>query len=141
MCVNFYRSPASPCWLFKRGSWARRPRRATGRRTAAIPAARVIRRSPKSRPQNVARLQRAWVYHTGEVIPNFEVTPVMVDNVLYFSTPTQRVVALDATKGTEIWTFEPNPKVAKLKEHRGVSYWPGDARHGRASCWRPPTPG
>jgi quinoprotein glucose dehydrogenase len=81
-------------------------------------------------PQNVTRLERAWVYHTGEVNPNFEVTPVMVDNVLYLSTPSQKVVAVDATTGTEIWKFEPDPKVARPREHRGVAYWPGEGSLG-----------
>ena len=32
---------------------------------------------------NVTGLRRAWTYHTGEHGRAFEVTPIMVDNVLY----------------------------------------------------------
>ena len=47
----------------------------------------------------------------------------MVDNVLYFSTENQVIVALDPETGTEIWKFDPK---ANGREQRGVSYWPGD---------------
>src|SRR5262245_47354403 len=49
---------------------------------------------------NVARLQRAWTYHTGESESQqtsggrttaFECTPLVVDGVLYLSTPSGRV--------------------------------------------------
>src|SRR4051812_1288989 len=35
---------------------------------------------------------------------NFQATPLMIDNVLYFSTPYNRVVALNAETGTELWS-------------------------------------
>ena len=73
---------------------------------------------------NVTRLQRAWTYHTGDT-GNFETTPIVVDHLLYCSTPHQRIVALDPDTGREIWAFDAR---ARTREHRGVSYWPGDAR-------------
>src|SRR5438045_3465249 len=46
---------------------------------------------------NVQKLQRVWTYHTGETnwssfsgpqhIQSFETTPLMVDGVVYFTTP------------------------------------------------------
>src|SRR5207249_9935688 len=56
---------------------------------------------------NVARLVRAWTYHTGELnlgtarfeggrLPSFECTPLVVDGVLYLSTPSSRVIALES---------------------------------------------
>ena len=64
------------------------------------------------RPDNVAALEVAWTYHTGDVSDGkdgraataFEATPVMVDGALYFSTPGSRVVALDAETGQERWS-------------------------------------
>src|SRR5688572_33051224 len=59
---------------------------------------------------NVTRLRRAWTYHTGEAaeastgrhkLESFECTPLMVDGVLYVSTPFNRVIALDAESGAE----------------------------------------
>jgi quinoprotein glucose dehydrogenase len=74
---------------------------------------------------NVMRLQRAWTYHTGERGRAFETTPIMIDDVLYFSTQNERIVALDAGNGKEIWKFDPK---ANGRENRGVSYWPGDTQ-------------
>ena len=34
---------------------------------------------------------------------NFQATPLMIDNVLYLSTPYNRVVALNAETGAELW--------------------------------------
>jgi glucose dehydrogenase len=73
-------------------------------------------------PENVGKLHRAWVYHTGET-GNFESTPIVVDHVLYFPTQGQKIVALDADTGKELWKFDPK---SRSRELRGVSYWPGD---------------
>jgi quinoprotein glucose dehydrogenase len=73
--------------------------------------------------KNVNRLDRAWTYHTGEQGRQFESTPIVVGGVLYFSTQQQRIVALDAETGKEIWKYD--PKVRGSREHRGVAYWPG----------------
>src|SRR5438105_5021712 len=54
---------------------------------------------------NVARLARAWTYHTGEQGRQFESTPLVIGGVMYLSTQQQRVVALDAETGAEIWKF------------------------------------
>jgi quinate dehydrogenase (quinone) len=93
---------------------------------------------------NVSRLRRAWTYHTGDLgedhRPNvrptaFETTPLAVDGVLYLSTPTGRVVALDGDSGRERWRFEPPPRTpgARLRRgaHRGVAYWEGAGPRGR----------
>jgi quinoprotein glucose dehydrogenase len=42
----------------------------------------------------------------------FENTPLMIDNVLYLSTPYNRVVALDAEPGAQLWAFDPQAYVA-----------------------------
>jgi len=87
--------------------------------------------------QNIKSLQRAWTYHMGEVdrrgnetdrhhsVP-FESTPIVIDGVLYFSTPSNRVIALNAETGQEIWQFDPQagrkgPR--QFFQHRGVTYW------------------
>src|ERR1051326_2697492 len=55
--------------------------------------------------ENVGSLKRVWTYHTGEVnrtnptdhhrIAPFETTPLVVNGMLYLSTPSNRVIALD----------------------------------------------
>ncbi len=71
---------------------------------------------------NVNLLQRAWVYHTGEHGRAFEITPIVVDGTLYFATQNQKIVALEADTGREIWKFDPH---SNAREIRGVAYWPG----------------
>jgi len=85
--------------------------------------------------QNVSTLKRAWTYHTGEVnrqnetdrhqVAPFETTPIVVDGILYLSTSSNRVIALDGETGREIWQFDPQANSAKRKffQHRGVAYW------------------
>jgi quinoprotein glucose dehydrogenase len=73
--------------------------------------------------QNVARLQRAWVYHTGDRGRAWEVTPIMADGLLYLATQNQRIVALEPETGREVWKFDPH---SGPRELRGVTYWPGD---------------
>src|SRR5262249_20696623 len=65
----------------------------------------------------------AWVYHTNERGRAFETTPIVVDKILYFSTQNQTIVALQPETGKEIWKYDPK---SNGREHRGVSYWPGD---------------
>ncbi|MGI8783925.1 MAG: pyrroloquinoline quinone-dependent dehydrogenase [Acidobacteriota bacterium] len=79
---------------------------------------------------NVTRLRRAWTYHTGELNmgekpPAFEATPLEVDGVLYFTTPSSRVIALDAETGKELWAFDPQAgrESREYLQNRGVSYW------------------
>jgi quinoprotein glucose dehydrogenase len=83
---------------------------------------------------NVGRLRRAWTYHTGDLDPRpavqataFECTPLAVDGMLYVSTPSGRVIALDGDTGRELWRFQAPPRVAGAVAargpHRGVAYW------------------
>jgi quinoprotein glucose dehydrogenase len=86
-------------------------------------------------PANVGQLERAWEWNTGEK-PNaefntrpgaFENTPIMIDNVLYVSTPYKRVAALDAETGRELWVFDPEAWKGTEDsigyKHRGVAFW------------------
>ncbi|HET7697627.1 MAG TPA: pyrroloquinoline quinone-dependent dehydrogenase [Vicinamibacterales bacterium] len=83
------------------------------------------------RRDNVSRLAQAWVYHHGEPAaapgregPAFESTPLMIGDLLYFTSPRGRVIALDAESGAERWTFDPRLTAAQgAPRHRGVAYW------------------
>jgi quinoprotein glucose dehydrogenase len=66
-------------------------------------------------PQNVAQLEVAWAFRTGELgdgfarahdALTFEATPLMVDGRLYFNTATGKVFALDAASGEQRWQFD-----------------------------------
>jgi len=93
--------------------------------------------------ENVTALKRAWTYHTGEVnrenetdrhqVAPFETTPLVVDGILYLSTPSNRVIALDAETGKEIWQFDPQAghTTRKFFQHRGVAYWQSETGDDR----------
>ena len=96
---------------------------------------------------NVSTLHRIWTYHTGELLEPkaadapravaFETTPLVIGNTLYFSTPANRVIALDPETGRKIWAFDPQAKwhgEPSSRAHRGVAYWPGDQQRRRESC-------
>jgi quinoprotein glucose dehydrogenase len=78
-------------------------------------------------PANVKQLQVAWQYDTHDEFPGSEMqsNPIVVDGVLYATTPKLRVIALDAATGRELWTFDPNaidPKPGRFR-HRGVTVY------------------
>ena len=83
-------------------------------------------------PANVARLAIAWTYDTGEKGGGFRgwsVTPLVIDNVMYFGTYAGKLVALNAETGVEIWKFDLKTIApAGRYSPRGISYWPGDAQ-------------
>ena len=93
---------------------------------------------------NVRRLERAWTYRTGELELGlasapfrsaFSSTPLAVDGVLYLSTPSSRVIALDAETGKELWKFDPQAGTIsrEFNAHRGVAYWEGRSRDGKTT--------
>ncbi len=88
-------------------------------------------------PANVAQLSVAWEWSPAEQSKqefgtqpgNFQNTPLMIDNVLYLSTMYNRVVALDAETGKELWSYDPKayedgqPPNGTGFVHRGVAAW------------------
>src|SRR5436190_10907343 len=76
-------------------------------------------------PRNVARLQPAWTYDSHDAVQGSEMqsNPIVVDRVLYATTPTMHVVALDAATGRELWTFDPGRGAGARGRfrHRGVT--------------------
>jgi quinoprotein glucose dehydrogenase len=97
---------------------------------------------------NVAQLKIAWEYHTGDLsdgsggrrVSAFETTPIVVHGTMYFSTPFNRVIALDPETGKEKWSFDPNIDFrAPYSEgliNRGVTLWT-DPSKLRKRCLRP----
>ncbi len=88
--------------------------------------------------KNVSTLTQAWSYRMrpepGQSVPAIdkpassfevfqEVTPIVVNGVMYLPSG-NRVVALEADTGKEIWRYELPEGLASF---RGVAYWPGDA--------------
>ena len=85
---------------------------------------------------NVAQLQVAWVYHTGDLPPDghgeIQATPIVVDGVLYATTPKVAVIAVRADKGTLLWRFDAFPnRPTQPHVNRGVVYWMDERGHNR----------
>ena len=95
---------------------------------------------------NVSGLELAWTWETAEqplsgprlpvpgesVSPgSFEATPLVLHDTMYLSTPYNRVAALDASTGREIWIYDPEtvewgqPPNGTGFVHRGVAIWSG----------------
>ena len=86
--------------------------------------------------KNVSALRVAWVYHTGEVSnggAQIQATPIVVDGVMYATTPALAVVALRADSGTLIWRFESANRARESHVNRGVVYW-SDGTERRIYC-------
>jgi len=119
---------------------------------AAVSAACVAAEEPASqysplaqiRPDNVATLELAWTYRTGEPLvalagggrpPAFEATPVHAFGLLYIGTPYGKVIALDPETGKERWAFDAKiPRDASFGDfaNRGVSAWLDEKRDAGA---------
>lgn len=83
---------------------------------------------------NVNQLKIAWEYHTGDAdTANFsqiQCNPIVVENILYGTTPQMKLFAVDATTGKEIWKFNPFDSLESDRKRffshnnsRGVAYW------------------
>lgn len=70
--------------------------------------------------KNVKELAVAWSYDTGES-GVLQTSPIEVEGVLYGLTPTQKVFALDAATGKEVWKFDSGVK--GTQPNRGLTYW------------------
>jgi quinohemoprotein ethanol dehydrogenase len=89
---------------------------------------------------NVSQLKPAWTFHTGVSDPNMsmEMTPLIVNGVMYVTTGDDDVFALNPATGAQIWHYAPTdmPKISTLpvccnNDNRGVGYGMGlifDAR-------------
>jgi quinoprotein glucose dehydrogenase len=74
---------------------------------------------------NVNRLQVAWTYDSRDAFKGSEMqsNPVVIDGVLYVTTPTMKVVAVNAASGQELWRFDPSRGAGSAGRfrHRGVT--------------------
>jgi quinoprotein glucose dehydrogenase len=89
-------------------------------------------------PRNIGQLQPAWTFRTGDARgrpgdpeeTTFEATPLKIGNRLFFCTPHQSVIALDATTGAQVWRRDLQIRPALALQHltcRGLSYHATDA--------------
>jgi quinoprotein glucose dehydrogenase len=81
---------------------------------------------------NVQRLQVAWTYHSGDARQDdrsqIQCNPLVIDGVLYGTSPQLKLLALDAATGRELWRFDPfadRAGAGSVGVNRGVVYWAG----------------
>ena len=74
---------------------------------------------------NVDQLDVAWVYQTGDNLnkqSQIQCNPIIIDDILYATSPNIKLMALRAGTGELLWEFDPeldfSPHV-----NRGVTYW------------------
>lgn len=83
---------------------------------------------------NVENLKIAWEYHAGDVDTaahsQIQCNPIIVDGVLYGTSPKLRLFAIDAATGIEKWAYIPFDSIAgdkrghfNLNNNRGVAFW------------------
>jgi quinoprotein glucose dehydrogenase len=91
---------------------------------------------------NVANLEQAWVYHTGEVPPKkpknsmiaFEDQPSLIDGNLVVCTTSRRLIALDPATGKQKWVFDPQDPKVGLRKCRGISHWVDSQAPAGSAC-------
>ena len=91
-------------------------------------------------PDNASKLEPAWILHTGVANgqTSFESQPIVVDGVMYVSSPHDHVFAIDAASGEVKWTYNPDdmPSLNELaiccgQTNRGVAVGDGKVFIGR----------
>lgn len=104
------------------GEWAAWGRDAGGTRYSPLDELHV---------GNVAELEVAWIYRTGDLHPErgrFQSTPLVVRGRLYVTSPLGRVSAVDPASGRELWTYDPRVDLSGSYgdfANRGATYWHG----------------
>ena len=77
--------------------------------------------------ENVHSLQVAWTFDSGDQHPKSEMecNPIVMNGVLYATTPNGDVVALDGATGVLRWRFDANEGLKNIGKvrNRGVTFW------------------
>jgi quinoprotein glucose dehydrogenase len=79
-------------------------------------------------PGNVANLEVAWSFRCGDIGDNnrsqIQCNPLVIDGILYGTSPTLNLFALDAAKGERLWEFDPRSVGSRVSgANRGVVFW------------------
>ena len=74
---------------------------------------------------NISQLEVAWTYHAGDPDPQgyIQCNPLVINEVLYGTSPRLKIFALNAATGEEIWKFDPFAGTGEKGFTRGLSYW------------------
>ncbi len=130
---NVYVIPAArPAELTRANGWPKMEEFRRWDRSLGGPTSNRFSALTQITKENVAQLEVAWTYHSGDGKANVQCNPIIVDGVMYAPTAGWNIVALDAATGKERWRFNV-PKEGKGLDHqparRGLLYWPGDEQN------------
>ena len=80
--------------------------------------------------ENVNKLKIAWTYSSEDADEKnrsqIQCNPLVIDGVLYGSTPTLKIIALDAANGELIWSYDPfeeSYNMWGMGVNRGLAFW------------------
>ncbi len=77
--------------------------------------------------KNVQQLEVAWRYQMDDMRTEppstIQCNPIIIDGIMYLSTPGLKAVALEATTGREVWKFDPWAGEKGGGLNRGLTYW------------------
>lgn len=80
--------------------------------------------------ENVSDLEVAWVYHSGDSDEGgrsqIQCNPLIIDGILYGTSPKLKLLAIDALTGKELWRFDPFDSgydMFGMGVNRGLSLW------------------
>jgi glucose dehydrogenase len=92
--------------------------------------------------ENVGSLRVAWTYHTRDFsggspeptgsVPSVQTRPVFANGLIYVTTPSAIVIALDGDTGREVWRHDPQAGAAQrcYEAHRGVAFMAANGGEG-----------
>jgi quinoprotein glucose dehydrogenase len=91
---------------------------------------------------NVHLLKPVWEFHTGDADTvnhsQIQCNPLVIDGILYGTTPEMKLFAIDAATGKQQWIFNPfdstdvgNMSFFIMNNCRGISYWTDGAMDKR----------
>ncbi len=103
----------------------------------ATPGGTHFSRANQITPENVRFLEVAWIHRSGDIRDadsssgrfitqsSLQVTPIVIDDRMYYCTPFNTVFSLNAETGEEIWSYDPGVDHLAdiLPNCRGVSSW------------------
>lgn len=86
--------------------------------------------------RNVDKLTPAWIFQTGDPESGLQATPIVVDGVMYLSSASNWVFALDAASGQPLWEYRfplpARPQLGYGRQNRGVAVGYGRVFMGTA---------
>lgn len=91
---------------------------------------------------NVGQLKKIWEYHAGDADTanhsQIQCNPIIIDGLLYGTSPKMKLFAIDAATGKERWVFNPFDSLSGdkkaffvLNNCRGITYWTDGANDKR----------